>query len=205
MILNETIYNFTVNTQCCLGEKGVDVIDKLSLDNLCQEDKYTFILAHIFNQLIRAYNPEISTAKYEFTMQLGIHHFQIDSITIGTYTYNVNLDVYTTAEDLCMAIVEILNLQDGLQVFLTSRSDVNNYYLTFNFLTDKEEFFGESVPCSFDGLYKDGVLSNINVTIDFLTPNPYYNCITEEQFCNMVTFLKRYCKNQTICSTCKSI
>jgi hypothetical protein len=165
-------------------------------------------LAHIFNQIIRFYNPEISTVKYIATTGescSSINNYEMESITIGTETYMLNLNLYTTYAQFWEAVVEILNQEDGLEIELSDYCDGGVPVLILEFKTNIIGIAGETVSVVANEHYRNKAIININWTVDFPTPMPDYGCISEEQFCNMVTFLKKYCNNQTICSKCKNI
>lgn len=201
MILAENIYNFAARTQCCLGSKGVEIIDKISIGQDCNKDKLDFILAHVFNQLISLYSDGVSMIRIISTPDPNIHQIEIGSISFGSHTIELGFSAYTTFEQALFDIAEMINSQeDNIHIKYFSSGPE---YVIWDVYTNYDDIIGQTVTLSWNDYYVDGVdvsSSGTGIIPDVVN----YGCITNDQLCSMVGFLKKYCKNQTICSSCSN-
>lgn len=205
MYTGDNIYNFFVNNQCCLGVKGSEILSKLKTESLCKEDKINFILAHIFNQLIILYNVEFAHFKDAvFTTDDIQHNIKIGSISIGSHVIVLDINANSTWESVIGSIIDIINQVEGIYVSIIPIQVIGGISFILEIYTEFEDLFGETVQLSFNDLYIDGVPVSISSDITFTEPSPSYGCISDEQFCNMVNFLKKYCTNQNNCLTCRN-
>lgn len=197
----DNIHNFFLETQCCLADKGLDIARKLSVDNICYEDKVNFILSHIFKKIIRVYNEgDLPTALIEIDTSDSVNHdYYVKDVYINnTLIWNGVIQVNCSGAELFEIIYNKINLNELYSSEYFICTDCINIVITSSNPLDANS----TQYVSFGSFIKDGDSFDVQLELNFGSSSPKYDCLDEQTMCNMINFLKNYCSSNNNCN-CK--
>jgi len=157
----DNIFNFFLETQCCLATKGLEMARKLSVDNVCYEDKVSFILSHIFKKILRVYNEgDLPTSLTVLTNNNVSFDYIVNDIYINSVlVWSGTLQFSGTFGTLIKQISDKINTNELYNSSVTTGDDILLLIQSLNYLDSQE-----TQTISFGSYYEDG--SPITYTID---------------------------------------
>lgn len=196
----DNIYNFAATVQCCLGEKAITLLNKLSLGMDCLSDKKDFIMATIYNILIRYYNlGGLSYIAYIASTSTTIYEWEIEDLL------EIN-DVTVVPHDLVFNGTEA-GFYSVIAQEINDYSDTSGFTAVFEnnilyiYAPNGEDYNSVAVTLAADvQITRTLGLSETVYTFasrTFSVASNGYDCLTEEQVCNMVRYLNNYCESSS--------